>query len=137
MRQPRISLVAVFSSLFKYSSIQIHIAHGFVVDVCVEALQIIQNIAPTLGDGSTSKILSAVSPLYISAELDMRLRICDVLDALVASDASVLSVVILLFSLSLSIHIACCQLFDFPLPFCRDAGKTSSSAECDIYFGLA
>ncbi|XP_057754877.1 uncharacterized protein LOC130974144 isoform X1 [Arachis stenosperma] len=61
-------------------------------DLCLEVLQIIQNIAPILGDGSTAKILSALSPLYILAELDMRLRICDVLDALAASDASVLSV---------------------------------------------
>ncbi|KAL2955225.1 hypothetical protein AAZX31_18G015600 [Glycine max] len=65
-------------------------------DVRVEALQVIQNIIPILGHGSTAKILSAVSPLYISAELDMRLRICDLLDALVASDASLLSVAKLL-----------------------------------------
>lgn len=67
------------------------------VDVCIEVLQVIQNIIPILGNGSTAKILSAVSPLYISAELDMRLRICDLLDVLVASDASVLTVVILAF----------------------------------------
>ncbi|RDY00034.1 Small subunit processome component 20-like protein, partial [Mucuna pruriens] len=65
-------------------------------DVWVEALQIIQNIIPLLGHGSATKILSAVSPLYISAELDMRLRICDLLDAIVASDATVLSVAKLL-----------------------------------------
>ncbi|XP_045811204.1 small subunit processome component 20 homolog isoform X1 [Trifolium pratense] len=65
-------------------------------DVCIEVLQVIQNIIPILGNGSTAKILSAVSPLYISAELDMRLRICDLLDVLVASDASVLSVAELL-----------------------------------------
>ncbi|KAK8473806.1 hypothetical protein PHAVU_001G253000 [Phaseolus vulgaris] len=65
-------------------------------DVWIEALQVIQNILPTLGHGSTTKILSAVSPIYISAELDMRLRICDLLDALVASDASILSVAKLL-----------------------------------------
>ncbi|KAJ1404603.1 Down-regulated-in-metastasis protein [Sesbania bispinosa] len=64
--------------------------------VCVEAFLVIQNIIPILGHGSTTKILSAVSPLYISAELDMRLRICDLLDALAASDASVLSVAKLL-----------------------------------------
>ncbi|CAI8597993.1 unnamed protein product [Vicia faba] len=65
-------------------------------DVCIEVLQVIQNIIPILGNGSTTKILSAVSPLYISAELDMRLRICDLLDVLVASDASVLLVAKLL-----------------------------------------
>ncbi|XP_052728331.1 uncharacterized protein LOC108328944 isoform X4 [Vigna angularis] len=59
-------------------------------DVWVEVLQVIQNILPTLGHESTTKILRAVSPLYISAELDMRLRICDLLDALVASNASIL-----------------------------------------------
>ncbi|CAK8567091.1 unnamed protein product [Lathyrus sativus] len=65
-------------------------------DVCIEVLQVIQNIIPILGNGSTTKILSAVSPLYISSELDMRLRICDLLDVLVASDASVLLVAKLL-----------------------------------------
>ncbi|WVZ05123.1 hypothetical protein V8G54_018469 [Vigna mungo] len=65
-------------------------------DVWVEVLQVIQNILPTLGHESTTKILRAVSPLYISAELDMRLRICDLLDALVASNASILPVAKLL-----------------------------------------
>ncbi|CAL0335754.1 unnamed protein product [Lupinus luteus] len=65
-------------------------------DVCIEALQVIQNIIPILGHGSTTKILSAVSPLYISSESDMRLRICYLLDALVESDASVLRVAKLL-----------------------------------------
>ncbi|XP_061369187.1 uncharacterized protein LOC133312060 isoform X1 [Gastrolobium bilobum] len=65
-------------------------------DVYVEALQIIQNIIPLLEHGSTTEILSAVSPLYILADLDMRLKICDLLDALVASDASLLSVAKLL-----------------------------------------
>ncbi|CAL0327253.1 unnamed protein product [Lupinus luteus] len=65
-------------------------------DICIEALQVIQNIIPILGHGSTTKILSAVSPLYISSEADMRLRICDLLDALVATDASVFGVAKLL-----------------------------------------
>lgn len=115
-----------------------------VIDVRVEALQVIQNIIPILGHGSTAKILSAVSPLYISAELDMRLRICDLLDALVASDASLLSVVIPVllsplihayFFRKKPYHIPC--FFNFSLLFYWDAGKTSSTAECNIYFGLA
>ncbi|KAK2393598.1 ARM repeat superfamily protein [Trifolium repens] len=64
-------------------------------DVC-KVLQVIRNIIPILGNGSTAKLLSAVSPLYISAELDMRLKICDLLDDLVEYDASVLSVAKLL-----------------------------------------
>ncbi|MCH95042.1 small subunit processome component 20-like protein, partial [Trifolium medium] len=64
-------------------------------DVC-KVLQVIRNIIPILGNGSTAKLLSAVSPLYISAELDMRLRIYDLLDDLVEYDASVLSVAKLL-----------------------------------------
>jgi len=81
-----------FSNLV--SALPLKLLYGYIIDVWVEALQVIQNILPTLGHGSTTKILSAVSPIYISAELDMRLRICDLLDALVASDASILSVVI-------------------------------------------
>ncbi|KAL5061396.1 hypothetical protein RYX36_033000 [Vicia faba] len=65
-------------------------------DVRIEVLQVIQNIIPILGNGSTTKILSAVSPLYVSAESDMRMRICDLLDVLVAYDASVLLVAKLL-----------------------------------------
>lgn len=64
-----------------------------VVEVCIEVLQVIQNFIPILGNGRTTEILSAISPLYILAELDMRLRVCNLLDALVASDASLLSVV--------------------------------------------
>lgn len=70
----------------------------------------------------------------------MRLRICDLLDALVASDASVISVVILAF-FCLNPYILLSDIhstfFNFSLLFCWDAGKASSTAECNIYFGLA
>lgn len=64
-----------------------------VVDACAEVLEVIQNFIPILGNGCTTKILNAISPLYILAELDMRLRVCDLLDALAASDTSILLVV--------------------------------------------
>ncbi|KAJ7955379.1 Small subunit processome component 20-like protein [Quillaja saponaria] len=58
-------------------------------DVCIEAIQVIRDIIPVLGSGITTKILKSVSSLLISAELDMRLCICDLLDALAENDASV------------------------------------------------
>lgn len=66
-------------------------------EVCFECLQVVRDIIPVLGNGSTSKILSAVSPLLISVGLDMRLFICDLLAALAQTDPSVLVVVVLLF----------------------------------------
>lgn len=108
IKSPRETVIRIFKFLPKYIR-EAELAKQFVdillllmekktqnSDVWAEALQVIQNIIPILGHKSTAKILNTVSPLYISAELDMRLRICDLLDALVASDASVLSVAKLL-----------------------------------------
>ncbi|KAF5740542.1 small subunit processome component 20 isoform X1 [Tripterygium wilfordii] len=55
----------------------------------LEAVQAIRDIIPVLGSDITTKILNAVSPLLVSAELDIRLGICDLLDALAKSDPSV------------------------------------------------
>ncbi|XP_050219970.1 uncharacterized protein LOC126670312 [Mercurialis annua] len=68
--------------------------------VCVECLQIIRDIIPLLGNESSHKTLNAISPLLISAELDMRLNICDLLDALAKTDPSVLFVAKLLHELN-------------------------------------
>lgn len=105
MRKNPIYPIALFSSFACYIEIVYWnwSSPCYIVDVYIEVLQVIQNIIPILGNGSTAKILGAISPLYISAELDGRLRICDLLDVLVVSDASVLPVVILAF-LSLLIH---------------------------------
>ncbi|KAA8534172.1 hypothetical protein F0562_031635 [Nyssa sinensis] len=61
-------------------------------DAHVEALQVIRHIIPVLQNESTAKILNAVSPLLISAGLDVRISICDLLDALSGNDSSVLPV---------------------------------------------
>lgn len=66
-------------------------------------MQVIRDIVPVLGSESTSKILNAVSSLLISVELDMRLCICDLLDALAKTDPSVLVVVII--ALSFVFHL--------------------------------
>ncbi|XP_015574070.2 small subunit processome component 20 homolog [Ricinus communis] len=58
----------------------------------VECLQVIRDIIPVLGNESTAKILNAISPLLISVELDTRLNICGLLDALAKIDPSVLFV---------------------------------------------
>ncbi|XP_028088073.1 small subunit processome component 20 homolog isoform X4 [Camellia sinensis] len=65
-------------------------------DACVEALQAIRHIIPVLGTESTTEILNAVSPLLISVGLDVRMSICDLLDALAGSDSSVIAVATLL-----------------------------------------
>ncbi|XP_054807809.1 U3 small nucleolar RNA-associated protein 20 isoform X1 [Prosopis cineraria] len=65
-------------------------------DACAEVLQVIQNFIPILGNGCATKILNAICPLYVLAELDMRLRVCDLLDTLAASDMSILLVAKLL-----------------------------------------
>ncbi|KAJ8444737.1 hypothetical protein Cgig2_030411 [Carnegiea gigantea] len=60
-------------------------------NVCMEALKILKEIIPVLGCENTSKILNAVSPILISARLDVRLSVCDLCDALTESDSSLRS----------------------------------------------
>ena len=69
----------------------------------MEALQVIRDIIPVSGSETSPKILNAVSPLLISAGLDMRLAICDLLGVLAETDPSVLSVVIIFVFVSLII----------------------------------
>ncbi|XP_022722560.1 small subunit processome component 20 homolog isoform X3 [Durio zibethinus] len=61
-------------------------------DICVEAIQIIRDIIPVVGRERTTEILKAVAPLLISVKLDIRVFICDLLDALARTDSSVLVV---------------------------------------------
>ncbi|CAN4120834.1 unnamed protein product [Withania somnifera] len=58
-------------------------------EICVGTLQILKDIVESLGSESSKKIVKSVSPLVISAGLDVRTAICDVLDALAANDSSV------------------------------------------------
>ncbi|CAK7328417.1 unnamed protein product [Dovyalis caffra] len=69
-------------------------------DVCIEYLQLVRDIVPVVGNESGSKILKAVSPLLTSVGLDVRLPICDLLDALAKSDPSFLLVAKLLHELN-------------------------------------
>ena len=69
----------------------------------MEALQVIRDIIPVSGSETSPKILNAVSPLLISAGLDMRLAICDLLGVLAETDPLVLSVVIIFVFVSLII----------------------------------
>ncbi|XP_021894298.1 U3 small nucleolar RNA-associated protein 20 [Carica papaya] len=61
-------------------------------DACPQALEVIQDMIPTLGIESTAKILNAVSPLLVTVSPDVRFCICDLLDTLAKVDSSVLSV---------------------------------------------
>ncbi|XP_004305310.1 PREDICTED: small subunit processome component 20 homolog [Fragaria vesca subsp. vesca] len=54
-----------------------------------EAVQVICDIVPVLGSDVTNNILSAVSPLLTSTDLDKRFYICDLLDALARADPSI------------------------------------------------
>ncbi|KAA0033350.1 U3 small nucleolar RNA-associated protein 20 [Cucumis melo var. makuwa] len=57
-----------------------------------DTLQVVQNVVPLLGSESTTKILKAVSPLLISVEQDLRLLVCDLINALAEVDSSILCV---------------------------------------------
>ncbi|KAG6678404.1 hypothetical protein I3842_14G078800 [Carya illinoinensis] len=59
--------------------------------LCSEAVQVIREIVPVLGSDSTKKVLTAVSPLLTSVELEMRLSICHLLDSLAEADPTILS----------------------------------------------
>lgn len=59
-------------------------------------MQVIREIVPVLGSDSTKKVLTAVSPLLTSVELEMRLSICHLLDSLAEADPTILSMVLYL-----------------------------------------
>ncbi|KAJ9555652.1 hypothetical protein OSB04_010266 [Centaurea solstitialis] len=65
-------------------------------DPCVEALRVIQKMLPMLGSEGGLRILNTISPLLIHANSEVRLAICDILDALVESDPSLVLVAKLL-----------------------------------------
>lgn len=57
-------------------------------------MQVIRDIVPVLGSDVTNNILNAVSPLLTSTDLDKRIFICDLLEALARADPSVHFVVL-------------------------------------------
>ncbi|MBA0664450.1 hypothetical protein Goklo_004447, partial [Gossypium klotzschianum] len=61
-------------------------------DICLEAIQVIQDIVPVLGNERTPEILNAVAPLLVYAKLDIRVLICNLLEALARTNSSVLVV---------------------------------------------
>ncbi|KAA3480361.1 small subunit processome component 20-like protein isoform X2 [Gossypium australe] len=61
-------------------------------DICLEAIQVIQDIIPVLGNERTPEILNAVAPLLVYAKLDIRVLICNLLEALARTNSSVLVV---------------------------------------------
>ena len=71
-------------------------------DACLEALQVIRDIIPVSRSETSPKILNVVSPLLISAGLDMRLTICDLLGVLAETNPSVLSVTNLISELNMT-----------------------------------
>lgn len=80
-------------------------------EICVGTLQIIKDIVEPLGSESSKKIVKSVSPLIISADLDVRSSICDVLDAVAVHDSSVHPTVVLghLVSFELVALGVCCR----------------------------
>ncbi|XP_038874757.1 LOW QUALITY PROTEIN: small subunit processome component 20 homolog [Benincasa hispida] len=97
-------MIRIFKLLSKFVREQLH-AKKFVEIVLpyltqtgrtseshADTLQIVQNVVPILGSGSTTKILKAVSPLLIFVEQDLRLLVCDLINALAEVDSSILCV---------------------------------------------
>lgn len=58
-----------------------------------------------LGSGSNKKILNSITPILISASLDVRISLCDLLDTIAANDSSMYMLVIHLQNPSKSYHI--------------------------------
>ena len=55
-------------------------------DACVESLQIIRDAIPVSESETSPRILNVISPLLISAGLDIRLVICGLLGVLAETD---------------------------------------------------
>ncbi|KAK9122055.1 hypothetical protein Syun_019672 [Stephania yunnanensis] len=58
-------------------------------DNCREALHAIQGVIPVMGGKTSGKFLNVFAPLLTSAGLDVRLSICNLLDALASKDPSI------------------------------------------------
>jgi U3 small nucleolar RNA-associated protein 20 len=54
----------------------------------MEGLQVVREMVPILGSKSFDKVLCAVNPLLVSAGLELRICICEVLDGLALCDSS-------------------------------------------------
>lgn len=65
-------------------------------DEAMEGLIILKSILPVVGFESSAKILEAIHPLLVSAGLELRLCISDILESLVLIDSSMAFVVILI-----------------------------------------
>ncbi|CAL1353831.1 unnamed protein product [Linum trigynum] len=77
-------------------------------DACIKCLQIVRETiqtVPLLGNQSTREILNCVSPLFISAKLDVRVSVCDLLGALAKTDPSLLFLAELLLKLNSTIDV--------------------------------
>ncbi|XP_068649715.1 uncharacterized protein [Aristolochia californica] len=61
---------------------------GLSKEECIEGLHVIQGILPVLGLEAVGKILTAMAPLLVFAEPDIRLCICDILDGLAVKNPS-------------------------------------------------
>ncbi|KAF6168370.1 hypothetical protein GIB67_018210 [Kingdonia uniflora] len=80
------------------------------VDECVDGLHIIEGILPELGRECSKLILTTVTPLLISASLEVRLSICDLLTSLGVKDSADALLVIagLVVELSLDVFLYLC-----------------------------
>ncbi|CAL9093376.1 unnamed protein product [Musa textilis] len=69
-------------------------------DEALEGLHVLKGILPVVGSESSGKILEAIYPLLVSAGLELRLCICDILNSLVSIDRSLAFVARLLHGLN-------------------------------------
>ncbi|CAL9158827.1 unnamed protein product [Musa hybrid cultivar] len=69
-------------------------------DEALEGLHVLKGILPVVGSESSGKILEAIHPLLVSAGLELRLCICDILNRLVLIDPSLAFVARLLHGLN-------------------------------------
>ena len=62
-------------------------------DTCVLLLKIIGQVVTVLGSEISENFLTSLSSLIISADIDVRIHICDVLDSVSSNDLSFLTMV--------------------------------------------
>lgn len=137
----RIQVVLSWKSQLLYLVKNFHLQYLkssiYLADFCFEAVQVIRDMVPILGNEFTYKILNAVSPLLTSTDLDKRVFICDLLEAVARADPSVQFVVSCdPFSLLVVLHwlcyFLCCPYFLVTLQ--TNAGKTVTGLECNLCY---
>lgn len=106
----------------------------------MEGLQVVKGIVAVLGHEAFGKVLQAIHPLLVTAELGLRLCICDILDGLALRDPSYAFLVIIALHMTNIVNITSIlannslKILNFVyLVTCTGSGYTFTRSKCSFF----